>query len=86
VIGHSLVELGGGRKHPDGEIDLSVGFTAFAPVDSEVSRERPLAGVHARDEVDFDRAAERIRSAVRVGPEPTASTGPVVKERIARSA
>lgn len=86
AIGHALVELGGGRKHPDGEIDLSVGFTAFAPVDSEVSRERPLAVVHARDEADFDRAAARIRSAVRVGPEPRASAGPVVIERIARSA
>jgi thymidine phosphorylase len=86
AIGHALVELGGGRKHPDGEIDLSVGFTAFALVGAEVSRERPLAVVHARDEADFDRAAERIRSAVRVGPEPRASAGRVVIERIARSA
>src|SRR4029077_1050866 len=43
AIGHALVELGGGRKHPDGEIDHSVGFTAFAPVGAEVSRERSLA-------------------------------------------
>ena len=84
AIGHALVELGGGRKHPEGEIDLSVGFTAFAPVGAEVSRERPLAVVHARDERDFARAAERIRSAVQVRPEPPAAAGPIVKERIAR--
>ena len=85
AIGHALVELGGGRKHPEDEIDLSVGFTAIAPVGAEVSRERPLALVHARDESGFERAAERIRSAVRVNPEPGADLGPVVKERIARS-
>jgi thymidine phosphorylase len=85
AIGHALVELGGGRKHPEGEIDLSVGFTAIAPVGAEVSRERPLALVHARDEGGFERAAERIRSAVRVSPEPGAGSGPIVKERIARS-
>jgi thymidine phosphorylase len=85
AMGHALVELGGGRKHPKGEIDLSVGFAAFAPVGAEVSRERPLALVHARDEGDFERAAARIRTAVRVEPEPGASAGPVVKERIARS-
>jgi thymidine phosphorylase len=85
AIGRALVELGGGRKHPEGEIDLSVGFAAFAPVGAEVSRERPLALVHARDEGDFERSAARIRTAVRVKPEPGASAGPVVKERIARS-
>jgi len=85
AIGHALVELGGGRKHPEGEIDLSVGFTAFAPVGAEVSRDRPLAIVHARDEGDFERAAQRIRGAVRVGPKPGASAWRVVKERIARS-
>jgi thymidine phosphorylase len=84
AIGHALVELGGGRKQPDGEIDLSVGFTSFAPVGSEVSRERPLAVVHARDEGDFERAAQRVRSAVRVEPELTTGSGPVVKERISR--
>ena len=85
AIGHALVELGGGRKHPEGEIDLSVGFTAFAPVGAEVSRDRPLAIVHARDEGDFERAAQRIRGAMRVGPKPGASAWQVVKERIARS-
>jgi thymidine phosphorylase len=85
AIGHALVELGGGRKHPEGEIDLSVGFTAFAPVGARVSRERPLAVAHARDEGDFERAAERIRRAVQVRPEPTADAGSIVKERIARS-
>jgi thymidine phosphorylase len=85
VVGHALVEIGGGRRHPEGEIDLSVGFTAFAPIGAEVSREQPLAIVHARKEDDFERAAKRIRSAVRVGPEPAAGAGPVVKERIARS-
>jgi thymidine phosphorylase len=85
AVGHALVELGGGRKHPEGEIDLAVGFTAFAPVGAEVSRDRPLAIVHARNEGDLERAAQRIRSAVRLGPNPGAAAGSVVKERIARS-
>jgi thymidine phosphorylase len=86
AVGRALVALGGGRKHPEGEIDLSVGFTNFAGVGAEVSRDRPLAVVHARSDDDFAHAAAHIRAAVRVGPEPTAGAGPVVKERIARSA
>ena len=86
AIGHALVELGGGRTHPEGEIDLSVGFADFAAVGAEVSRDRPLAIVHARSEDDLARAAERIRAAVRVGPEASPAAGPIVKERIARVA
>jgi thymidine phosphorylase len=86
AVGRALVALGGGRKHPDGEIDLSVGFANFAGVGAEVSRDRPLAVIHARNDDDFARAAAQIRAAVRVGPEPTASAGPIVKERVVRSA
>ena len=84
AVGRALVELGGGRKHPEGEIDLAVGFTSFAPVGAEVSHETPLAVAHARSEADFERAADRIRRAVRLGTDRPPAAAPVVKERIAR--
>jgi thymidine phosphorylase len=66
AIGHALVELGGGRKHPDEKIDLSVGITDIAPIGAAVSPEGRLCVIHARDEDDFDRAARQIRAAMRI--------------------
>jgi thymidine phosphorylase len=82
-IGLSLVELGGGRKRPDEVIDLSVGVTDFVQVGDQVGSRRPLCVIHARDEAGWDRAAERVRAAVRVGPE-RVPPPPIIKERLAR--
>jgi thymidine phosphorylase len=85
AIGHALVEIGGGRKRPDDDIDLAVGVTRVAGIGDEVGSGRPLCLVHARDEAGAELATERIRAAVRVGDEPGTS-GPVVLERLERRA
>jgi thymidine phosphorylase len=85
AIGHALVELGGGRKHPEEKIDLSVGITEIAPVGAPVSQERPLCVIHARDEADFDRASREIRSAMRVAPTSSGAARPIVIEKIVQS-
>ena len=85
AIGHALVELGGGRKHPEEKIDLSVGITEIAPVGAPVSQEKPLCVIHARDEADFDRASREIRSAMRVAPTSSGAARPIVIEKIVQS-
>jgi thymidine phosphorylase len=85
AVGHALVELGGGRRRPDDEIDLSVGFSDFIQVGDAASSERPLCVIHARDAASWETAAERIRATVRVASERGSALGPVVKERLARA-
>jgi thymidine phosphorylase len=83
-IGHGLVELGGGRTNPEEIIDLAVGFSDLKGVNDEVGASRPLAVLHARDEVSWNRTADRLRRAIKIGDAPVASPGPIVLERLAR--
>jgi thymidine phosphorylase len=84
AIGLTLVELGGGRKRPDEIIDLAVGLTDFVQVGDRTGPDRPLCTIHARDEASFERAAARIRAAVRLSQTPVPPAGPIVLDRLAR--
>lgn len=83
-IGHGLVELGGGRRKPDDVIDLAVGYSDVRRINDEVGPHRPLAVLHARDEISWNRTAERLRRAMEIGDASVTAPGPVVMERLAR--
>jgi thymidine phosphorylase len=83
-IGHGLVELGGGRRKPDDVIDLAVGFSDLRGINDEVGPRQPLAVLHARDEISWNIAAERLRRAIEIGDAPVAVQKPIVLERLAR--
>lgn len=82
-VGFTLVELGGGRTRPDQEIDFAVGMTGFAQRGDRIGVNRPICIVHARDEADWERAARRLRAAMRIGGTAPAPR-PMVIERIER--
>ena len=67
TIGLAATALGGGRSVESGRIDHAVGFSALAPVGTEVGADRPLAIVHARDEQSFALAAAAVAGALTVG-------------------
>ncbi len=67
-LGHAVIELGGGRRRTDDELDLSVGFSEVAPIGSEIDAERPLALVHAASADVAERAAGMLRRACAIGP------------------
>ncbi len=79
AVGNAIIELGGGRREVGQELDLSVGFTEIAPIGAEVGRDRPLAIVHAATEADAESAAERLRTACKLGDLAPAK-GPVISE------
>lgn len=81
-IGHGLVELGGGRRRPEDTIDLAVGYSDLRGINDEVGSSRPLAVLHARDEVSWNRTAERLRSAIEIGDAQVAPAGPIVLDRL----
>ena len=76
-FGNAIIELGGGRRKVDDELDLSVGFVDVAPIGSRIGGEKPLATVHAADEETAGTAAAMLREACRLGQE-AAPERPVV--------
>lgn len=81
AIGNAVVSLGGGRLHPDDEIDPAVGFSDLTTIGSRVEKSEPVAVVHARNEDDWQRAAQVLNEAISVGEEP-APEPPVIHVRI----
>jgi thymidine phosphorylase len=82
--GMAVVDMGGGRTHPDQKIDFAVGLSDFCQVGDAVGKDRPLCMIHARDEAGWARAAARILPAITVAAEKGPPLGPIVLERIAR--
>jgi len=66
-LGLAVIELGGGRRVVGDRIDHAVGLTALAGKGASLSRDRPLAVIHARDDAGFERAAEIVRDAYVLG-------------------
>ena len=65
-IGLSLIGLKGGRIRPDQKLDYATGFSEFCQIGDYVSKDKPLAFVHAQTEADALRAEEEIRAAVKL--------------------
>ena len=47
-IGLSVIELKGGRAHPDQKLDYATGFSAFCQIGDYVDSQKPLAFIHAQ--------------------------------------
>lgn len=62
-IGLAVIELGGGRTNPGDVIDHAVGIIDIAPRDWD--GEQPICRILARDEDAAERAAKRIKNAIR---------------------
>ena len=84
AVGIAVVDLGGGHRRPEDDVDPLVGLTAVASLGEAVSKDRPLCRVHARTQAQAQDAAAAIRAAYTLqdaGVEPT----PIVVERITAS-
>ena len=79
-IGLAVVELGGGRKRTDDQINPRVGFSGFCAIGDEVTHDNPVAYVHAETEGQADDAISAIGEAIRIGSQ--VATGPIVYERL----
>jgi len=63
AVGNALIELGGGRHEVGEKLNLSVGFSEVAPIGAELSKDRPMAIVHAASEADADQATQNLQKA-----------------------
>ncbi|KAG1651483.1 Thymidine phosphorylase [Nymphon striatum] len=66
-IGIAVVEMGGGRRSREDEIDHCVGITDFVSIGTKVKLGDRLCTVHARDEAMFENAKRAILKALTIG-------------------
>lgn len=68
-VGMAVVVLGGGRKTPTDQLDYAVGFDQIAPIGTNLSKDVPIARVHAADEASAAEASARLRHAYQLDGE-----------------
>ena len=79
-LGLSVVSLGGGRRHPDDEIDLSVGLEQIVRCGDPIKQGDPLCLVHARDKQSAADATKSVLDAFEIGSEPFSGSELIVEE------
>ena len=82
ALGLAVVQLGGGRTHPDDEIDLSVGLDRIVRVGDRLEVGEPICRVHAANEATAEHVESIITQAVVIDDKP-ADILPIVIEGIA---
>lgn len=78
-IGVAVINLGGGRRVASDPIDHSVGFDQVLPIGTTVDTQTPLVHIHAKNETDWQAAAQAYLAAVQIG-ETAPETRPMVYE------
>ncbi len=66
-IGIAVIDLGGGRRHPDDRIDHRVGFDHLLPLGTRVERDDPIGFVHAATDTAAEIAAAALGANYTIG-------------------
>ncbi|ACA87812.1 thymidine phosphorylase [Shewanella woodyi] len=66
-LGLAVVTLGGGRRKPGDALDYSVGLTQVCALGDEISKDKPIAMIHAQTETAFAEAERAVRKAIHIG-------------------
>lgn len=67
AIGMAVVAMGGGRRVATDSIDYAVGFDEFVRLGDRVDTQTPLAMIHARNEQQWQDAADALTAAIHIG-------------------
>jgi pyrimidine-nucleoside phosphorylase len=79
-IGRAILELGGGRRTVEDEIDPAVGFVIPIKPGDTVRTGEPLASVFARDRNGMDAGLEALGEAIAIGESGTLT--PLISHRV----
>ena len=82
ALGHTVVDLGGGRRQPSDAVDPHVGIVLRKTLGDEVRTGDVLAFVHARTDLAARDAKEAVLQAMPVAEE-RVKRRPVIKKRLA---
>ena len=83
ALGLAIVQMGGGRTHPDDVVDPSVGLTDVVAPGQTISAGEPLALIHAATESGWQQAAIQVAAAITIASDasdlPTTGEGAVLE-------
>ncbi len=79
-IGHAVIALGGGRSQTDDVIDPAVGFSIPIKPGDRVSQGDLLAVIHAKSQLDAERATRSLSEAIVIGER--ATPRPLISDRV----
>ncbi|MEZ9784005.1 thymidine phosphorylase [Vibrio breoganii] len=82
AIGMAVVGMGGGRRVATDSIDYAVGFDQFARLGDAVDANQPLAMIHARNEQQWQEAANSLKAAIHIGDKSQCQATPNVYAKI----
>ena len=82
ALGYGVVELGGGRRRVEDEVDLRVGFRLAVSPGDRVEPGTPLGEVHASGLDGLDRGRAILRKAVSVDSDGSVDSPPLVRSRV----
>jgi len=77
-VGQIVVALGGGRRSPGQQLDLSVGLSQVVPLGARIQAGQSLAVVHAASTDAADAAILTLQQAITIDDAPAAVTAPSV--------
>lgn len=77
-IGMTIVGMKGGRSHPDDKLDLAVGYENFCQVGDALTKDKPIAIIHAQSEEQFKQAEEDLRYLINLTTKKTKVSSPIL--------
>ncbi|MEN8145276.1 MAG: thymidine phosphorylase [Gemmatimonadota bacterium] len=81
-VGLAAIELGAGRARIEDVVDPAVGFEIECAIGDSVETGQRLATIHAASESAAEAAADRLRRAIALVPDPPPEAPPLVRCRI----
>jgi pyrimidine-nucleoside phosphorylase len=82
AIGWGVVEMGGGRRVIEDEVDPTVGFVITAKPGDRVTRGQPLATIYGRDDATLATGRRALGEAIAIGEKPPEDVLPLVGWRV----
>ncbi len=79
-IGLSIINLKGGRTHPEQKLDYATGFTRFCQIGDNVNSKTPLCIIHAQDEKSFAQAETEIKNNIKISSKKPKLSATIIEE------
>lgn len=78
-VGLGVIMLGGGRTHPNQQINYTTGFTSFCQIGDKIDEHTPLCYIHAENEDIIKSVTEVIQKAVSISNTPPLIEDVIIK-------
>lgn len=80
-VGLSIIGLKGGRIRPEQSLDYATGFSDFCQIGDYLSKDKPIAIIHAQSEQNFEQAERELRLCIRLTDKPLKKLhNPIIKK------